>query len=94
VLPFVMFMSKREFPKILEFIDEEGDYFLDEITVEPPYRFLLGFCYEGLILIFPQGSLEKVETIFHEFLHWINYKFLSDKEWIDNLIDLEFRMEG
>jgi len=92
LFPTVLFISKREFPAILE-LNEDGSYTLDIIDVKPPYRFLIGFCYENLILIFPQSSIRKVDTIFHEFLHWINYKFLDNKEWIDRLIDLEFRME-
>lgn len=74
ILPRVIFFSKKH----IEIEQEFSPLARDED--------LLGLQALNFIFIYPQSSLEKVLTIFHEYLHWLNFKTL-DKEWIDSLID-------
>jgi len=82
--PQVIFLNKQENVVLIE-KNKNGLKIVTEIgKAEDSY---LGFQVFDVLFIAEQSPLSKIETILHEFLHWLNFRTLN-LSLIDKIIDL------
>ena len=81
----IIFWNSTQIPAVFIF-DEKNNVAEIHSVVPKEDEDLLGYQVFDLIFIFPQSRLSMIRTIFHEILHWINWKTL-DKTFIDDLIE-------
>lgn len=87
IVPKVFFLKENQRFRAIYF--DEGDK-IDEITVvvrEQEENDLCGEMVEDLLFIYQDSIIGKVVTLFHEVLHFINWRFLGNTELVDKLID-------
>lgn len=87
MFPHVHFAKRGEMPKVMIY-DKYGKKIVTIYYEEyKEGKELAGLAIFDEVFIFPQSTFNKILTIFHEFLHWLNYKLIIDSERIDKLID-------